>query len=53
MRDPIRWLLMLVLSVGADVGCVQSGNATGAAVWSLAALVFGVLLIASRRRVLR
>jgi uncharacterized membrane protein len=49
-RDPIYWLLLLVLAVGADVGCVQSGNMIGAAVWSFVALIAGLALVVSRRK---
>lgn len=53
MNDRLLWLVLLVFAVGADTGCVQSGNAIGAVVWSLAALICGLLLIRSRRATYR
>jgi hypothetical protein len=49
--DPSTRLLLaivLLVSVGADVGCVQSGNYVGAAVWSFAALCIATALVVTR-----
>ena len=48
MKDPLRWLLLLAVATGALVGCVQSANWIGAAVWMLAVCVFSLLLAISR-----
>jgi hypothetical protein len=44
----ILLLIVLLISVGADLGCVQSGNLIGAAVWSFVAVCVGAALFAAR-----
>jgi hypothetical protein len=49
--DPSTRLLLvvvLVFAVGADFGCVMSGNFVGAATWSFVALCIGLTLVVTR-----
>jgi hypothetical protein len=49
--DPSTRVLLvicLLVAVGADLGCVQSGNFFGAAVWSVVAVCVGGALVVTR-----